>query len=328
MNYTTHRRYLRFPATVPAPSKGRLITHLVLGVVLFPFFWLAASIAGAPAMLLRWRFLWFGIRLLLRGGEYVMAYRCVVSPMDSVRHFEFDFFWRRAHAKRATHLLDVSSPRLMSLMLLDAQPELSAHLMNPDIKDLARTASIAKSMDLDRRCIFDSRRIEELSDRASFYDLIICMSVLEHIVDDFDAVQAMWRMLAPGGRLLLSVPCAAVALDEYTDLDEYELLERDDRGFVFWQRYYDDQRLAHIFAITGEPASCSIFGERVAGGYDADVLAKRSDPNYPHWKDCYTTARTYAVYGTLDKLPGMGVIAMEFLKPLDSPDTGSGESDE
>jgi len=304
------------------------VVHLILGVVLFPFYWLGASIAGAPAMLLRWRFLWFGIRLLLRGGEYVAAYRCVVSPMDSVRHFEFDFFWRRARAGKTAHLLDVSSPRLISLMLLDAQPELSAHLMNPDAKDLARTVSIAKSMALERRCTFDCRRVGELSEKESQYDLITCMSVLEHIVDDFDAVQAMWGMLAPGGRLLISVPCAATALDEYTNLDEYELLEKDSQGFVFWQRYYDDQRLARIFAVTGRPACYAIFGERVAGSYDEDVLAKRSDPNYPHWRDCFATARTYTVYRTLDELPGMGVIAMEFLKPLDGEDAEPGAANE
>ena len=310
--------------TVPAPSKLRLVRHLILGLTLFPFYWFAASIAGAPAMMLRWRFLWFGIRLLFRGGEYVTAYRCVVSPMDSVRHFEFDFFWRRARAGKTIHLLDVSSPRLMSLMLLDTLPELSAHLMNPDVKDLARTVSIAKSMVLERRCTFDSRRVGELSEKGSRYDLITCMSVLEHVVDDLEAVQAMWGVLAPGGRLLISVPCAAIALEEYTDLDEYELLERDSQGFVFWQRYYDEQRLARIFAITGTPTTHTIFGERVTGSYDADVLAKRSDPNYPHWRDCYATARTYAIYPTLDELPGMGVIAMEFLKPLDGEGAESG----
>ena len=295
---------------------------------MFPFYWLAASVAGVPGMLLRWRFLWFGVRLLLRGGEHITAYRCVVSPMDSVRHFEFDFFWRRARTGKIGRLLDVSSPRLLSLMLLDAQPELSAHLMNPDTRDLARTVSIAKSMALEPRCTFDSRRIGELSEKGPLYDLITCMSVLEHIVDDFDAVQAMWRMLAPGGRLLLSVPCAAAALDEYTDLDEYGLLERDDRGFVFWQRYYDDQRLARIFAIIGRPTSYAVFGERVAGGYDADVLAKRSDPSYPHWRDCYATAKTYIVYRTLGELPGMGVIAMEFQKPWNDQDIESDEANE
>lgn len=317
MNHTVPRKYLQLPAAVPALSKGRLGVHLILGLVLFPFYWFAASIVGTPAMMLRWRFLWFGIRLLFRGGEYVTAYRCVVSPMDSVRHFEFDFFWRRARAGKTVHLLDVSSPRLISLMLLDKQPGLCAHLMNPDAKDLARTVSIAKSMLLEHRCTFDSRRVSELAEKGARYDLITCMSVLEHVVDDFDAVQAMWGVLTPGGRLLISVPCAAIALDEYTDLDEYGLLERDSKGFVFWQRYYDEQRLARIFAITGRPISCTIFGERVAGSYDADVLAKRSDPNYPHWRDCYATGRTYAVYRTLDELPGMGVIAMEFLKPLD-----------
>jgi SAM-dependent methyltransferase len=38
------------------------------------------------------------------------------------------------------------------------------------------------------------------------FDTIICLNVLEHIDDDISSLQAMRRMLAPNGRLILLVP--------------------------------------------------------------------------------------------------------------------------
>jgi 2-polyprenyl-3-methyl-5-hydroxy-6-metoxy-1,4-benzoquinol methylase len=38
------------------------------------------------------------------------------------------------------------------------------------------------------------------------FDTIICLNVLEHIDDDLSALQAIRRMLAPAGRLILLVP--------------------------------------------------------------------------------------------------------------------------
>jgi hypothetical protein len=128
-------------------------------------------------------------------------------------------------------------------------------------------------------------------------------------------VKVMWSKVAPGGRLVLSMPCASRGVDEYTNEDEYGLLERDRDGFVFWQRYYDHDRLQELFAITGAPVNTAIFGERVAGSYDADVAKKRSDPRFPRWREPYDTARAFVRFEALSNLPGMGVIALEFRKP-------------
>ncbi|HEY3220534.1 MAG TPA: class I SAM-dependent methyltransferase [Gemmatimonadales bacterium] len=38
------------------------------------------------------------------------------------------------------------------------------------------------------------------------FDTIICLNVLEHVEDDVSALQAMRRLLAPAGRLILLVP--------------------------------------------------------------------------------------------------------------------------
>ncbi len=42
------------------------------------------------------------------------------------------------------------------------------------------------------------------------FDTIICLNVLEHVDDDISALQAIRRMLAPSGRLILLVPALPV----------------------------------------------------------------------------------------------------------------------
>lgn len=315
MSTDARRRDLRFPPRLPRLPAWRRALYVGRSLVEFPFYWIAASALGAPGMAFRWYCFRAGLRLLPVKGSAADAYRCIVAPMDSVRHFEMDFFWRKAREGGYRNVLDISSPRLFTLLLLRAQPGLRADFLNPDENDLRLTVQLAVSLDLSERCRFESQRLESFEPGSSGYGLVVCMSVLEHIVDDLAALRTMWSLVAPGGRLLLSVPCAATAMEEFTDLDEYELLEKDERGFVFWQRYYDEAALERLFAITGPPASREVYGEREPGSYDADVVRKRSDPAYPRWREPYTTVRSYARHRKLSSLPGMGVVAMEFVKP-------------
>jgi SAM-dependent methyltransferase len=315
MSINTKRRYLTFPPRLPRLPVWRRVLYVGRSLVEFPFYWIAAFALGAPGMAFRWHCFRAGLRLLPVKGSAADAYRCIVAPMDSVRHFEMDFFWMKARMGGYHNILDVSSPRLFTLLLLRAHPGSQADFLNPDEKDLRHTARLAAALGLSERCRFESQRLECFDPGEGGYGLVVCMSVLEHIVDDLAALRTMWSLVAPGGRLLLSVPCAAAAMEEYTDLDEYGLLEKDERGFVFWQRYYDEAALARLFAITGPPASREIYGEREPGMYDADVARKRADPAYPRWREPYTTARAYGRQQKLSSLPGMGVVAMEFVKP-------------
>lgn len=308
------RRRLGFPpAAMPLHGAAR-VAHVVTGLVLFPFYWAAGALLAVPGMRFRWRCFAAGARLLFAPGHLADAYRCIVAPMDSVRHFEMDFFWRRVLESKPESVLDVSSPRLFSLLLLRHDRNMRADLLNPDGKDLARTRSLAQGLGVAPRCRFLEDRVDAVLPNAT-YSLVVCMSVLEHIVDDIDALRMMWSHVAPGGRLLLSVPCAATALEEETNVDEYGLLDMDPEGFVFWQRYYDESRLEALFAIVGPPVFRALYAERVPGMYDADVLAKRTNPRYPHWREPFSTARAYAYRDNVATLSGMGVVAMEFAKP-------------
>ena len=82
--------------------------------------------------------------------------------------------------------------------------------------------------------------------RARAFDTALCVNVLEHIEDDFEALQHMWQVLQPGGRLLLLVPAGRYL---YGTLDEalghyrrYELHELSDvvqrAGFQLLQARY------------------------------------------------------------------------------------------
>ncbi len=309
------RRHINFSTSASPPTGVWRIAYLLTGLVLFPLYWLLGALLGVPGM--RFRFACFrgGVRLLLV-GHFAAAYRCIVFPLDSVRHFEMEFFWERMRALRPARVLDVSSPRLLALLNLRADAHARADLVNPDIKDLERTRGMAEGLGVYDRCRFFDVLIDALPGDATDYPLVTCMSVLEHIVDDYSALQTMWGRVAPGGRLLLSVPCAAQGLEEFTNVDEYGLLEADEAGFVFWQRYYDPERLKALFAITGPPVSSAIYAERKPGVYDADVFAKRTHRFYPFWREPFATARAYTRRDNLATLSGMGVIALEFSKPV------------
>lgn len=308
-------RRLCFPELASRPSGISWAAYLLIGMLLFPIYWLAGALFGVPGMRFRWRCFISGMRLFL-AGHFADAYRCIVCPLDSVRHFEMEFFWDRVRVMRPSRILDVSSPRLLTLLALRADSKASADLVNPDAKDLARTRVMAHGLGVEGRCRFHNVFVDALPDDAGKYQLVICMSVLEHIVDDLEAVRMMWNCVAPGGCLLLSMPCAAQEIDEFTNIDEYGLLSPDSAGFVFWQRYYDESRLQQIFTITGAPVLRELYAERAPGTYDADVLAKRTNHFFPRWREPLATALAYKRCDNLATLPGMGVVAFEFCKPL------------
>ena len=258
-----------------------------------------------------------GVFVALKGRNLARAYGLMVAPLDSVRYFEFDFMWSRMQKIKIQSYLDISSPRLLPLMVISKNSDLIADLINPDKKDLPKTISLAISFGIRDKCRFHAKLIEDAELKENSFDLITSMSVIEHITNDKDAIQKMWSLLRPGGVLLISVPCAANASEEYTNLNDYELIDKNENGFVFWQRYYDE-KLIHerIFSVTGMPKICKIYGEKEAGSYQVNVTQKRSNPFYPYWREPFMMGMEYEHKKQFKELPGMGVIAMEFIKPF------------
>jgi SAM-dependent methyltransferase len=202
-------------------------------------------------------------------------------------------------------------------MLLQSNPQFTADLVNPDLKDLEVTRELFDVCGLSGRCSFLGKLAAELDLLPESYDLITSISVIEHIPGSGDllAVEKMWQLLKPGGRLLISVPCSAQAFEEYVDYDEYRLQDVDCENFVFGQRFYNDKLLRErIFSVTGLPKRVGVYGEKRPGYSFANREAKVNDPNYPFWMEPYLTGQHFTYFSAIDALPGLGVVSMIFEK--------------
>jgi len=235
--------------------------------------------------------------------------------MHSTRYFEFDFMWRSLADVPIQNYLDVSSPRLFPILLLSKRLEMAAELVNPDKKDLQETARFIRACNLDTRCHLRDSPAENAPFAPQSFDAITTISVVEHIPRDRDAVVKMWELLKAGGRLLLSVPCAAVAEEQFLDVDHFGLQTPDENGFFFHEHIYDQSLLEERFySVMGSPARFAIYGETKAGSLLEGLLKYWSGRGYPLWKEPFAMAQEFRRYESLSDLPGEGVIAMEFIK--------------
>ena len=313
------KSYLRWSPPRARRTVLEIAFYVARSLVLAPIYWMLAYTVGTPGLHFRRRCLWVATRVLLGDaakGRIRRAYELVIQPMDSFRYFEFDFAWHYLRSTTSGRYLDVSSPRLLPLLFIADRPRVDAVLLNPDPKDLPATQQMARELGVAERCEFVDKAMAETDFTDESFDLITCMSVVEHIPDDTAAIQKMWALLKPGGRLVLTTPCAQNASAEFVDRDEYEVLGTAPDGFVFWQRYYDEHLLrSRIFSVTGLPAETVIYGEKSAGTYNANIREKMSAEPYPGWREPYMMGTQYQVFESISNLPGMAVVGFLFVKP-------------
>ena len=311
------KTYVRVPGRQHVGRLERLGRALV-GAALSPTYWALAHCYRGPGLQFRTDCALLGLRLLYGRKapvSYADIYRLLFRPIESVRYFEFDFMWRALSRTSIRHYLDVSSPRLFPVILTLKKRELLAELVNPDPSDLTTTANLVKALGLEKRCNLHGCLISAAPLEPGSFDVVTSISVVEHIPQDTQAIQKMWEFLKPGGRLLLTVMCAALAEQEYVDMDFFGLQTPDETGFFFHQYIYDQSLLEERFySVTGPPAQVAIYGEREAGTLLSGLLRKWSGQRYPHWREPYTMAREFRRYESLFDLPGKGVIGMEFVK--------------
>lgn len=317
MTEKIQRIFIRTPPRFKARLPLRLIWALV-GLLLTPFSLGLAALMGAPGLAVRMRCSWLGLNLLLSPtGRYprAKALWLLLNPMDSTRYFEFDFVKQATTGLPLQRYLDVSSPRMVPILLALSRPNLKPDLLNPDVADLAETRELLAALDLDRRVMCSPDLISAADFAPDTFDLITCISVLEHIPEDSAAVSKMWSLLKPGGKLILTVPCLVSRAEQYIDLDTYKLLTADHEGYVFWQRFYDVELLEErVFSLTGKPAECRIYGEKIQGTFFFNAQRKRRNFFYPFWLEPIIMAKDYRDYESVEQLPGDGVIAMTFVK--------------
>lgn len=301
-------------------SKVRLAAQLVASVGLLPAAWGAAALLKVPGVHVGVECARLGLELVARPlarRSLASAARFVLMPMDSTRFFEFDFVERVTAGAQGPRYLDVSSPRAVPMLLLRANPGWHGQLLNPDPKDLAETRELVDAAGLGGRCQLSQVVIDDAPFPPESFDLVTCVSVLEHIPQDEQALRRVWSLLAPGGRLVLTVPVMARAAEQFIDENEYGLASPDERGFYFWQRFYDGELLRQrVFSVTGPPEHLEVFGEKVAGTFSRNAEEKRRLRKwYPFWREPWFVATGFRAFDGLDQLPGEGVAGMVFRKP-------------
>ena len=295
----------------------------VKGIVLGPAYLTIAAMKNYPGVSFHSSIARLFIGYLLKSLSMAplsssQIYHSIFSPLDSVRYFEFDYFWHRiVKLPHIGRYLDISSPRLFTARVLNHYKSVKAHIVNPDRSDLNTTAQIFRFLKLSPRCTFLNLRVDELSFSPASFDTIVSISVIEHIPGfaDRDAIASLWNLLKKEGTLFLSVPCSQEAFEEHINFNEYGILQSSQDRFVFGQRFYDEALLQErIFTITGEPESYRIWAEKDKGTLRRNRYQKFDSPAYPFWKEPLFMGKYCQDYGDLAALPGWGVIAMEFKK--------------
>jgi SAM-dependent methyltransferase len=312
------RRHLHLPPARGRLSAGQRAYRGALGVVGAPIYALMGHASGVPGLAVRLRAAAIGARLTARMHRAVRStaiYHLFCFPIDSTRHFEIDFMWRMLADAPIQAYLDVSSPRLLPIMLLDAHPHATATLLNPDARDLQETRSLVDALGFGQRCTLENLPIEEAVLPQGHFDIITSLSVVEHIRDDRAAVATIWRALKRGGRLLLSVPCAATAEEQFLDVVTYDFSPVEADGSTFHQYLYDERLLEErVFTVTGRPVRAEVYGERIPGIHRRLYERKWIDARYPFWKEPWLMSRYFQRYDAIDRLPGEGVVSLEFVK--------------
>lgn len=311
------KQYIEVPLPMSCSFLDSLWTNLK-GSLLSPLYLLIAKIKGAPGTGFHLKCIAVGICLLItRRVSVKTCCRLIFYPMDSTRYFEFHEIWQRMKGQTFSNYLDVSSPRLIPMFLLKAVPGAKAELINPDLNDLQETEKMAKAFKLKSRCNFNNDFLDNSNYNPASFDLITCISVLEHIPQDKEILEILWSLLRPGGKIILTFPCMAQPLEQYISYNQYGILEPEDNGYTFWQRYYDSERIqSNIFNIVGMPSYVAIYGEKKCGFFFRNACMKRLlGALYPFWREPYMMSIEYKYFSATDELPGEGVAMLEFTKP-------------
>lgn len=262
-----------------------------------------------------WIRIWAARNFLKLG--YARALQLFVSPISSIRYFEFDFSIRHMKSNINQRILDVSSPRALALYFCKTFQSVNYTMINPDNKDRQETDIQARALEINNFKVMD-QDATKLEFPDNIFDTVVSISVIEHIKGNGDskAIQEFWRVLTPGGKLILTTHISKQKRVEYRDHDQYNL-SRHKKSKYFFQRVYDEESFKEriLSHIPIKPSAQAIWGEKEKGWFDAYINRWIShgieETAYDPW---YMSTR-FKNFESVNQLPGIGVIGVVFEKP-------------
>jgi len=246
------------------------------------------------------------------------AFFLILNPISIIRYFEFDFVLRNINIQKRVQILDVASPRFFSFYWISEQPLTKYCLINADQNDLDETYRLKKFFQNSKNIVLKKGDATNLSFKKEQFDYVLSISVIEHISGkgDSKAVKEMWRVLKPGGRLILTTHAIKKHRDEYRDTDQYSLGLKKRKGKYFFQRMYDKKSLEEkIFKSIGQkPEIVEIIGEKRKGWFDSYIKRWIKFELEETILDPWHIMTKFSRFNDIDQLPGVGVIGLVFEK--------------
>lgn len=208
--------------------------------------------------------------------------------------------WSGARFSAADRVLDIGSPKLLSLYLAERvgaevySTDLEPHFID-EYEYLARVRGVPE-----QRFHAAAADGTELPYNDDYFTAIYSISVIEHIPDTGDSacLAEIGRVLRPGGRCLITVPFWPSSRDKFREPDFYwaGAMPATQDGRVFFQRRYSpDDLIERLIRPSGLEVSQTLFvGERVMVQSERefdDVLPVITGPIQPLLSRAVHTAR-------------------------------------
>jgi SAM-dependent methyltransferase len=192
-----------------------------------------------------WR---LGLDGLARRREPRESLTRLVIPLDPSRYLEIPDAMRELDAQPGERVLDLASPKLVAVELARRGVEVTS--VDAFAAEVERWRALAGDR---ARLRFEQADGRDLPFPDASFDHAFSISVLEHIAGDGDAqaLRELARVVRPGGRVVLTVPYADPAQQDWRDAPVYGSQESVD-GRYFFERWYDAAGLKRLVAAAPE----------------------------------------------------------------------------
>lgn len=237
-----------------------------------------------------WAGLWaesvrLGLRHLARHGYLREAVVRVVVPLDPSRYLELPWAIERLGARRGERVLDLASPKLLSVTLARRGVRVTVvDQLEREIETWRALAGDVPGLTLE---VADGRALPFAD--ASF-EHACSISVLEHIEEpgDAEALRELARVVRPGGRVLVTLPHAPGYREDWRDAPVFA--NEPGGGRSFFQRWYDPARVDAL----------------VGAAPELELVSREVVRMAPNWNDAYVRSFPWLVplgpiYGLLGR---------------------------